>query len=193
MLRLHVRLVSEAPLSTRSYRPKVRTPDCRSGDRGSSPLTTATEHQRVAMPLKDPKKRSDYNREYRKGWYAKNKERHKKNVAERTRQYRPVMRKVIQDHLLTHPCVDCGESDPVVLDFDHRNPEEKEFSIGHATRRLVSISRLKREMEKCDVRCANCHRRRTHREGHWFVESSHRPSGDLPRLADNEQVPSSNG
>jgi hypothetical protein len=70
----------------------------------------------------------------------------------------------ISEYKATHPCVDCGESDPVVLDFDHRDPAEKSFAISSA--RNTSMRQLIAEIAKCDVRCANCHRRRTHRERH---------------------------
>ena len=60
----------------------------------------------------------------------------------------------------THPCVDCGERDPVVLEFDHLR--DKAFAIGPALSRRSWQSILE-EIEKCEVVCANCHRRRTSR------------------------------
>ncbi len=59
-----------------------------------------------------------------------------------------------------HPCVECGEQDPVVLEFDHLR--DKAFAIGPklSSRNWQSILN---EIEKCDVVCANCHRRRTAR------------------------------
>jgi hypothetical protein len=56
-------------------------------------------------------------------------------------------------------CVDCGESDPVVLDFDH--------VFGKKTAKVTGLlgsgqGRLINEAAKCEVRCANCHRRATH-------------------------------
>jgi hypothetical protein len=60
----------------------------------------------------------------------------------------------------THPCVDCGESDPIVLEFDHIG--EKSFTIGNELSRRNWRAILD-EMGKCDVVCANCHRRRTGR------------------------------
>jgi len=60
----------------------------------------------------------------------------------------------------THPCVECGEGDPVVLEFDHLH--DKLFDIGHALSSRSWKSILS-EMQKCDVVCANCHRRRTAR------------------------------
>jgi hypothetical protein len=58
----------------------------------------------------------------------------------------------------THPCVDCGETDPVVLEFDHLR--DKSFAIGPALSRNSWQSILD-ETKKCEVVCANCHRRRT--------------------------------
>lgn len=55
-------------------------------------------------------------------------------------------------------CADCGESDLVVFEWHHRNPEEKLANIG--TLMFGSIRRLKNELDKCDLLCANCHKRR---------------------------------
>lgn len=66
-------------------------------------------------------------------------------------------------YLETHPCVDCGENDPVVLEFDHVRGE-KEFNIADVARNAVGREKLQEEIQKCEVRCANCHRRKTKRE-----------------------------
>ena len=68
----------------------------------------------------------------------------------------------VNEYLATHPCVDCGESDLEVLDFDHvRGVKLRDVS------RMVSVGyrlwRIKEEIEKCEVRCANDHRRATAR------------------------------
>lgn len=73
---------------------------------------------------------------------------------------------VLFEYLSTHPCVDCGESDPIVLEFDHRDPSKKSFTIGSQARHKGRDSLMK-EIEKCDVRCANCHRRRTAVQFNW--------------------------
>lgn len=68
-------------------------------------------------------------------------------------------------HYLTeHPCVDCGESDPVVLEFDHRDGEIKRLAIAQMIERRYSWESIMAEIAKCDVRCANCHRRRTSKQ-----------------------------
>lgn len=63
-------------------------------------------------------------------------------------------------YLQSHPCIDCGESDPMVLQFDHREDSIKEFNIGQSWQRK-GWNTILREIEKCDVRCANCHQRIT--------------------------------
>ena len=64
------------------------------------------------------------------------------------------------EYFKSHPCVDCGEDDPVVLEFDHLS--EKLFDIGREIHNRGWQSILD-EIEKCEVVCANCHRRRTAR------------------------------
>ena len=54
-------------------------------------------------------------------------------------------------------CKKCGESRFYVLDFLHRNPEEKANVIAHMIK-SSSAENLIAELEKCDVLCANCHR-----------------------------------
>lgn len=66
---------------------------------------------------------------------------------------------VVLKYLTVHPCVDCGETDPRVLDFDHDG--EKNFTIGDAlTRSCINPDNLTREIALCTVRCSNCHRKR---------------------------------
>jgi hypothetical protein len=78
-----------------------------------------------------------------------------RHVAER----RSEVRKNIVEYLREHPCVDCGETDIVVLEFDHI--AEKVANISAYAGGGRSWARVKAEIDKCEVRCANCHRRRT--------------------------------
>jgi hypothetical protein len=62
----------------------------------------------------------------------------------------------------SRPCTDCGIQYPYyVMDFDHRDGAEKLFELNSVARKTVKD--ILREIEKCDVVCANCHRERTHR------------------------------
>jgi len=70
--------------------------------------------------------------------------------------------------LLEHPCVDCGETDPIVLEFDHQEEHRKDALISDLIGGAAGLDRIRREIDKCDVRCANCHRRRTAEQFGWF-------------------------
>ena len=77
---------------------------------------------------------------------------------------REVRKQYVKDYLETHSCIDCGLDDIRVLEFDHRDPDDKSFTIAYAIGH-VGLQRLQEEMDKCDVRCANCHTRRHYEEG----------------------------
>lgn len=76
----------------------------------------------------------------------------------RVRSIRKETKDKIFEYLSSHPCVDCGESDPVVLQFDHIHGRKKD-SISSMIYRNTWKDILN-ELEKCEVRCANCHVRR---------------------------------
>lgn len=101
--------------------------------------------------------RQSYCRECSKSFYRSNVERHKANSKRNSREKWQQNRKLLQQYLRSHPCVDCGESDIVVLDFDHVRGKKKE-----SVTRLLDYAwkTIETEIAKCEVRCANCHRRR---------------------------------
>lgn len=98
--------------------------------------------------------RSAYGKEH----YEANKQRYIENAAAVTKRVRIERTRYLIEYFRGHPCVDCGETDPVVLEFDHLR--DKEFEIAN---RLESRpwATILAEIEKCEVVCANCHRRRT--------------------------------
>ncbi len=113
---------------------------------------------------------------YHRDWYKRNKERILKRINVNRRRSGPVVHKIVYldarlrrwEYLLSHPCVDCGETDPVVLEFDHRG--EKRSAIVDLMRRHAPWEEILAEIGKCDVRCANCHRRRTARVRGYYRE-----------------------
>jgi deoxycytidylate deaminase len=99
-------------------------------------------------------------KEYQKRWYEKHKSVHIKNVSVLKRAQRDVNRQKSLEFLKEHPCVDCGESDVVVLQFDHIRGTKK-YEISKMISTGYPWKRIAEEIEKCDVRCANDHVRRT--------------------------------
>ena len=67
----------------------------------------------------------------------------------------------IADYLSTHPCVDCGESNLIVLTFDHVRGQKTD-DISTMVMKGYELEIIETEIEKCEVRCYNCHAIRTH-------------------------------
>jgi hypothetical protein len=100
-------------------------------------------------------------------WYAVNKTQHIAAVRERAALRIAENRRRLKEYLRSHPCVDCGQADLRVLDFDHRDRAEKRGEISRLIY-AVNWKRLQLEIALCDVRCSNCHRRRTAQQlGYW--------------------------
>lgn len=103
--------------------------------------------------VKDPVKR--------KAYYQEHYDNNKQYYMDRNKR----IRKKKSEWLIekkSDPCADCGVQYPhYVMDFDHLDGETKDNNVSA----LVSYgwSRLKREIEKCELVCSNCHRARTYR------------------------------
>lgn len=74
---------------------------------------------------------------------------------------------VVFEYLSSHPCVDCKERDPIVLEFDHIRGH-KQDDIASIVAVGGSIERLQLEIDKCEVVCSNCHRSRTAETRQYF-------------------------
>jgi hypothetical protein len=74
----------------------------------------------------------------------------------------------VLEFLVAHPCVDCGEDDIVVLQFDHTDRSRKLSAVAVLFKRRLPWRRIEAEIDKCQVRCANCHQRRTARQFGWY-------------------------
>lgn len=82
-------------------------------------------------------------------------------VREAQTRQRETKRKIVCDYLIQNPCIDCGESDILVLEFDHRGDTPKKSDVITMMNNGCSVKTMMHEIEKCDVRCCNCHRRKT--------------------------------
>lgn len=123
------------------------------------------------MVTRCPIKKREIDRRYRE----KHRQIVNERIAKRRVQRNKEVRRWVRDYLLHNPCVDCGETDIVVLEFDHRG--EKLFSIGASNNKSKSLAAVVAEVAKCDVRCANCHRRKTYKEAGY--RHKHRPEEDV--------------
>jgi len=104
----------------------------------------------IFMPYKDPEKR----KAFRRKWYAKNKKSEKAHVKRRKLE----IRKWFQKYKSSLKCSKCGENHIATIDFHHRI-ENKEKGVSIMVADGYSIKKIKEEIEKCDVLCANCHRK----------------------------------
>lgn len=105
--------------------------------------------------------RSEYSKEK---YYQKKKERIEKVKA--YRKTHGLWKANYEGHWFTEykktlKCSRCPENHPSCLDFHHINPQEKEFSISQKAWRY-SKERIMKEISKCIILCANCHRKE-----HW--------------------------
>ncbi|MGI9822523.1 hypothetical protein [Agromyces sp. Marseille-Q5079] len=109
------------------------------------------------------------NRARAKRYYLENLEHHRRAVAAQVAKTRSAHLERIGRYLLQHPCVDCGERDLRVLDFDHRDGVEKAAEVMKLAKAAYSWRRVSDEIAKCDVRCRNCHARVTYERlgGDW--------------------------
>jgi hypothetical protein len=184
------------PHRLRPWSNRIRHESSKLEDGGSSPSGRATRHFRprarlLAQRTVFTKDETDFafrskahavrrsvclecQRSYWRAYYRRDRlgrgERRRRSNA----TYRERNRIRVLDYLKTHPCVDCGEKDAVVLEFDHvRGVKLGDVSV--LTRSAISWRRISAEIEKCEVRCANCHRSKTAKHLAW--NAAHR-SGD---------------
>lgn len=95
----------------------------------------------------------------------------------RRKFYQEELIKQKQDYMLAFlndkACMDCGYSNILALEFDHRNPLDKEHTICDLMSNSKQLTVLKMEMAKCDVVCRNCHSIRTAKMfGNWKLSKS---------------------
>lgn len=111
---------------------------------------------------------------YQQQYYANNKEKRIKAAREHAKKQQQVLRKYVVDYLKQNPCVDCGQSNILTLQFDHRDGKLFDISKAVCSGRPISLTKLISEISKCDVRCANCHQIKTVNQfGWWKLEYTH--------------------
>jgi hypothetical protein len=148
--------------------------------RRTQPVESFNRH-----PVRD---RQHWCRECFKAYFRQRGSRHREQVATSKRKRRAAARRHIRAVLANTQCMDCGEAEPELLDFDHvRGKKRTELSVlvcaGYPRRVLDE------EMAKCEIVCASCHRKRTGiRQRSWRAvasEGGDPPVGLRPRQARN--------
>lgn len=99
---------------------------------------------------------------YKQEHYRANRQRYLDQNARRKRRVIAERTDWLLAYFRENPCVDCGEGDPIVLEFDHLRDKKFCIAQGFRGRRWQDVLD---EIAKCEVVCANCHRRRTTRRG----------------------------
>jgi hypothetical protein len=99
-----------------------------------------------------------------KEYFAKNREKIIERNEKRTKILYNKNRKLIFEYLLDHPCVDCGLICPPVMEFDHKSEKKHDVSYAMAKKTQKWWKIGWEEMEKCEVRCTNCHLKKTQKE-----------------------------
>ncbi len=123
---------------------------------GANPLSLTNDIAGV-MPKKFPT--VEEKRAYERSLYHASNGAYKDKTVARKKKLAQEASQFVWNYLKEHPCVDCNERDPIVLEFDHVG--EKFKAISEMLRYNYSPESLAKEIIKCEVRCANCHRRKT--------------------------------
>lgn len=118
---------------------------------------------RFQLPLPFMAKDKEKQRIASRNHYQRNRAMMKARAREYTAQQYKILAQYVRELKGSTPCMDCGKTYPhYVMDFDHVRGK-KSANVADMVKNCVSLSKLKLEIEKCDIVCSNCHRTRT-----WF-------------------------
>lgn len=120
---------------------------------------TGKRHSQCKKCSREGRKSKEHYEKYKEQYAARNKRRRERLLIENVEQ--------LLKYLNEHPCVDCGETDYLVLEFDHLIREEKEYGISKMMTNY-SWDKILKEITKCEVVCSNCHKRRTAKQFGWY-------------------------
>lgn len=109
-------------------------------------------------------------REYDKKYYStpEGKLKRIENTQRQRESYDKAVRSKVFEYLKSHPCIDCGQTDILFLEFDHVK-DKKISGIGKMLMRHRPLNIIMTEIEKCEVRCLYCHREKTAKQFKWSI------------------------
>lgn len=113
-----------------------------------------------------------------KRYYKKHKAKHKEKTKKQKLEIQTRNRRFLWNYLEEHPCIDCGYSNPIALEFDHVRGK-KIAALSQLASDCWSLEKIKEEISKCEVRCANCHRIKTANQLNWYknINKGSSPNG----------------
>lgn len=136
--------------------------------------------------------RQSYCRACNAAWHAENRSRHNGMIRERNERVIAQLHRRLFEYKLERGCADCDEHDPTVLEFDH--VAGKTAAVSSLVKNSAGWDRILAELDRCEVVCANCHRRRMARRAgdqRWRLFIEHRrlveecdPEGPRDELVD---------
>ncbi len=121
------------------------------------------------MAYKNKEDQAEYNKQYSRRWYPSHKEQktdyNKQYYKDNAEYFREAKRRRIEeiDEFVRQQkvglcCKRCGNDDVRVLDFHHRDKNDKEAGIAYIRTKGWCNKRILQEIAKCEVLCSNCHR-----------------------------------
>lgn len=85
------------------------------------------------------------------------------NRQQKVKEYQRSIRKrnynFVNDYKKKSGCLDCSETNPLVLDFDH--VKKKNANVAQLCANYSTLEKISEEIKNCEIRCSNCHRKIT--------------------------------
>jgi hypothetical protein len=100
--------------------------------------------------------------------YLKYGDEYRRRAKRRRESLKDIFRTNIISYLSNKKCEICSESDIRVLEFDHLDPLDKRFSVSQAVKLGYSWDDAVKEISKCRILCANCHKKHTATQANWY-------------------------
>lgn len=100
--------------------------------------------------------------------YKKYGDKYRMRAIKRNKILRENLRRKMLAYLKNKSCVKCGIDDIRVLEFDHIYPETKTLDIARAITNTVKWEAILKEIHKCQILCANCHKIKTAKQNNWY-------------------------
>jgi hypothetical protein len=150
----------EKPLTAPAPSPSALAPEAEEAGGGTKHCPKCVRDLPVARFNRNGDGRQHWCRDCFRAYFRERGDKHRaQSRAARERRRQPA-REFVRDHLTRNPCTDCGEDEVLVLEFDHHDGG-KTAGVAKLLAHAAHLERIRAEVERCEVVCVNCHRRRT--------------------------------